>query len=47
MGRPRNVILEFPTYEDALGYAASPEYANARTLREGAGTIDIVVVEGV
>jgi len=46
-GRQRNVILEFPSYEAAYGYASSPEYAEARNSREGAGTIDIVVVEGV
>lgn len=46
-GKPRNVILEFPSYDAALGYATSPEYAEAKKLREGAGTIDIVVVEGV
>lgn len=46
-GVARNVILEFPSYEDALGYARSPEYAEAKALREGAGSIDIVVVEGV
>ena len=46
-GVARNVVLEFPSFEAALGYARSPEYASARTLREGAGTIDIVVVEGV
>lgn len=46
-GRPRNVIIEFASYEDALGYASSPEYAEARKLRDGAGMIDIVVVEGV
>lgn len=46
-GVPRNVVLEFPSYEAALSYARSPEYATARKLREGAGTIDIVVVEGV
>ena len=47
MGRPRNVILEFASYEEARGYAFSPEYAEARKLREGAGVIDIMVVEGV
>lgn len=45
-GRARNVVLEFPTFEDAKKYAFSPEYAAARKLREGAGHIDIVVVEG-
>ena len=46
-GVARNVILEFPSYEAALGYAKSPEYAEAKALRQGAGTIDITVVEGV
>jgi uncharacterized protein (DUF1330 family) len=46
-GVARNVVIEFPSYDHALGYARSPEYAMARKLREGAGTIDLVVVEGV
>jgi uncharacterized protein (DUF1330 family) len=46
-GTPRNVILEFPSYEHARGYATSPEYAEAKVLRQGAGTIDITIVEGV
>ncbi|MDZ4841871.1 MAG: DUF1330 domain-containing protein [Hyphomicrobium aestuarii] len=47
VGATRNVVLEFPSYEAALGYARSPEYAEAKTLREGAGVLDMVVVEGV
>lgn len=46
-GVARNVVIEFDSYEAAHAYAFSPEYAEARKLREGAGTIDIVVVEGV
>lgn len=46
-GTARNVVLEFASYDDALGYARSPEYAEAKALRQGAGTIDITVVEGV
>ncbi len=46
-GTQRNVILEFPSYEHAHGYATSPEYAEAKALRHGAGTLDITVVEGV
>jgi uncharacterized protein (DUF1330 family) len=46
-GRARNVIIEFASYEDAKTYAFSVEYAAARKLREGAGHIDIVCVEGV
>jgi uncharacterized protein (DUF1330 family) len=47
VGAPRNVVLEFPSYEAALSYARSPEYAEAKKLREGAGVLDMVVVEGV
>jgi uncharacterized protein (DUF1330 family) len=46
-GVARNVVLEFPSYAHALGYAKSPEYAEAKALRQGAGHIDITVVEGV
>lgn len=46
-GTTRNVVIEFASYDDALGYARSPEYAEARTHRQGAGSIDITVVEGV
>lgn len=46
-GAARNVVLEFPSYEHAIGYATSAEYATAKARRQGAGTIDITVVEGV
>ncbi|PZN96026.1 MAG: DUF1330 domain-containing protein [Hyphomicrobiales bacterium] len=46
-GRARNVVIEFKDFEAAKAYAMSQEYAEARKLREGAGEIDIVVVEGV
>lgn len=46
-GRLRNVVLEFPSYERAQSYATSAEYAEAKKLRQGAGTLDMVVVEGV
>ena len=45
-GRARNVVIEFESFEKARAYAHSPEYAAARKLREQAGVIDIVVVEG-
>jgi uncharacterized protein (DUF1330 family) len=45
-GRARNVVLEFESLDAAKAYAYSPEYAAARKLREGAGHINIVVVEG-
>ncbi|HPG89533.1 MAG TPA: DUF1330 domain-containing protein [Hyphomicrobium sp.] len=46
-GTLRNVVLEFPSYDHAVGYATSPEYAEAKALRQGAGSIDITIVEGV
>lgn len=46
-GLSRNVVIEFDSYEKAVGYATSPEYAEARELRQGAGTLHMVVVEGV
>ncbi|CAN7321030.1 DUF1330 domain-containing protein [Bosea sp. LjRoot90] len=46
-GRARNVILEFPDYATAKAYLLSAEYGEARKLREGAGEIDLVAVEGV
>jgi uncharacterized protein (DUF1330 family) len=45
-GVARNVVIEFPSFEAARTYAHSAEYAAAKKLREGAGTIDLVVVEG-
>jgi uncharacterized protein (DUF1330 family) len=45
-GRSRNVVIEFESFEQARAYAFSPEYAAARKLREGAGHMDLVVVEG-
>ncbi len=46
-GRPRNVILEFDSLDQAKAYYHSPEYQAAKALREGAGVADIVAVEGV
>ena len=45
-GRARNVVLEFASFDAARAYAFSPEYAAAKKLREGAGTLNIVIVEG-
>lgn len=45
-GRARNVIIEFASFDAARTYVHSPEYAAARKLREGAGMIDMVIVEG-
>lgn len=44
--RPRNVVVEFDSYETALAYYNSPEYQKAKKAREGAGIAEMVVVEG-
>ena len=44
--RPRNVILEFQSYEAARAYYHSPEYQAAREHRLGAAQADIMVIEG-
>lgn len=45
-GRSRNVVIEFPSYEQALACWNSPEYQRAKALREGAVEIDLVIVQG-
>ncbi len=46
-GRPRNVVIEFESLEDAVACYNSPEYQSARKHRENAGIADLVIVEGV
>ena len=46
-GLARNVVLEFDSFEKAHSYANSAEYAEAKQARQGAGTLHMVVVEGV
>lgn len=45
--RPRNVILEFDTYEQARDYYNSPEYQAARVHRVGKSSGDFLLLEGV
>jgi uncharacterized protein (DUF1330 family) len=44
---PRLVVLEFPDLEAAKRFYDSPEYQEAKKLREGAATLKMVAVEGV
>jgi uncharacterized protein (DUF1330 family) len=44
--RPRNVVIEFESLEQAKRYYHSPEYQAAKRKREGAGRADIVAVQG-
>jgi len=45
--RPRNVVLEFASYQDAVDCYNSPEYQSARDHREKAGIATVVIVEGI
>ena len=45
-GRPRNVVIEFESLDQAKRYYRSPEYQAAKKKREGAAEADIVAVEG-
>jgi uncharacterized protein (DUF1330 family) len=45
-GRPRNVIIEFPSFEDALACYNSPEYQAAAKIRQTCAEGEIIVVEG-
>ena len=46
-GRPRVVVLEFDSLDQARAYYNSPEYQAARQHRIGAAEFDAVIVEGV
>lgn len=46
-GRPRNVVIEFPSLDDAVACYRSADYQAARAKRLGAGVAEIVIVEGV
>ncbi len=43
----RIVVLEFSDHAAARAYYDSETYARARQAREGAGSIDMIIVDGV
>ena len=45
--KPRVVVIEFPSLEQAQAFYNSPEYVATRKLREGAAEGQFVVVEGL
>jgi uncharacterized protein (DUF1330 family) len=45
--KARVVVIEFPSLASARAFYDSPEYVAARTLRDGAGDAQFVVVEGI
>lgn len=44
--RARNVVIEFPSYADALACWHSAEYQAARAKQNGGAETDLVVIEG-
>jgi uncharacterized protein (DUF1330 family) len=44
--RQHNVVLEFPSYEDAVACYESPEYAEAIAARDDGAELDLVIVGG-
>ena len=44
--RSRNVVIEFPSYEDALACWRSADYQAALELRKPYAVADVVIVEG-
>jgi len=43
----RMVVIEFPTFEKAKEFYASPEYSAAKKLRENAAIAEFIAVDGV
>lgn len=44
--RSRNVVIEFPSYEQALACWHSEEYQAARAEQKGGAEMDAIVIEG-
>jgi uncharacterized protein (DUF1330 family) len=44
--RSRVVIIEYPSFERAQSFFASPEYQQAKKLRDGAANAQFIAVEG-
>lgn len=45
-GRGRNVVIEFPSFEAARDCYNSPEYQEAKAIRQSVAEADMVIVEG-
>ena len=43
----RTIIIEFPTFEDAQRWYASPEYCAVKDIRLGCARGEVVIVDGV
>ncbi len=46
VARPRNVVIEFDSYETALECYRSPEYQRALALRQPVAEAELIICEG-
>ncbi len=44
--RPRHVVIEFPTYQDAIDCYNSPEYTAACAIRQEIADGEVIIIEG-
>ncbi|CAN5384705.1 DUF1330 domain-containing protein [soil metagenome] len=44
--KPRNVVIEFPSYQAAVDCYRSTEYQRAKAERAGAASMDFIIIEG-
>jgi uncharacterized protein (DUF1330 family) len=44
--KSRNVVIEFPSYEQAVACYHSPEYQKAVAARKGAAFVDLIIING-
>jgi uncharacterized protein (DUF1330 family) len=45
-GRPRNIVIEFASFDEALACYNSPDYQAAAKFRQASAEGEIIVVEG-
>ncbi|MEL6318090.1 MAG: DUF1330 domain-containing protein [Pseudomonadota bacterium] len=45
-GRERNVVIEFPSFEDALACYRSDDYQRAVKIRQAVADGELIIVEG-
>ena len=45
--RDRHVVIEFPSYQQAIDCYRSPEYERALALRQKYAVADLIIVEGI
>ncbi len=45
-GRPRNVVIEFDSFDTAMACYNSPEYQAAAKIRQSCASGEVLIVEG-